>query len=113
MKEKIPSAGFHQIEAEISLPSTPELMEKVLPREKLLAIFNAIGEDELKRLSLVEHGNLPEPVDYNLLAKREGVDLEILRKAIRQVTGSENPWIIGFASDFAKGLLKYVENVRS
>lgn len=106
-------ADGHQIGSDISLPSTPGLFEKVLPREKFLAIFDKVGKGELERLASVEHGHQEaEPVDYDASAKQERADLDVLRSAITEVTGKENPWIIGFASDFARGLLQYVAQAR-
>ena len=101
--------GDHQIASDISLPTNPELFERVLTREQLVAIYTAVGREELERLASVVRGTEPNP-DYAALAAQEGWDLEILFRAIRQVTGKSQPWIMGFASDFAKGLMVYIDS---
>ncbi len=100
--------GDHQVASDISLPTKPELFERVLTREQLIAIHTAVGREQLEQLASVAHGTEPNP-DYEALAVQEGQDLEILFRAIRQVTGKSQPWIIGFASDFAKGLMEYID----
>lgn len=100
--------GDHQIASDISLPTNPALFEHVLTREHLTALYAAVGREELERLASVVHGAESNP-DYQALAEQEGRDLEILFRAIRQVTGKSRPWIMGFASDFAKGLMTYID----
>ena len=100
----------HQVASAISLPTDPELFEQVLTRDQYQKIFQQIGRKELERLASIGHeSNDDNLIDYSELAKREGSDLKVLRTAITKVTGKENPWIVGFASDFAKSLLKYVD----
>lgn len=98
---------YHQINADISLPSSADLLEKALPESQLLAIYELVGQQELIRIASVVHGKEANP-DYKSLAEQEGKDLEILFSVIKTVTGKSRPWIIGFASDFASGLLNCV-----
>ena len=56
-----------------------------------------IGDAELRRLSL-DSDHTPENEGRNLLTVREAVYAVI-------GSGVEAPWIIGFASEFANGLL--------
>ncbi len=102
--------GDHQIASDISLPTNPELFDRVLTREQVIAIYTAVGREELEQLASVAHDTEPNP-DYAAVAAQEGRDLEILFRSIRQVTDKSRPWIMGFASDFAKGLLVYVDNL--
>ncbi len=96
----------------ICLLTKPELFEQVLTKEQLLAIYTYVGRKQLMQLASVVHGNEPDceyqPV-YQALAEQEKKDLEILFCAIRQVTGNSKLWIIGFASDFARGLMAYTD----
>lgn len=108
-------AWFHQIHSDISLPTDPKLMERVLSSEQILAIAEKIWTEELNRLVAVQHWNIPSNVPWNHplyreAAKRERHDLWVVRGAIAEVLGmvGKNIWITGFASDFAIGLLKYV-----
>lgn len=95
--------SYHQIHANINLPTTPNLLKMVLSAEKLSAIYQLIGTEELSRIAAVPHDG--QVSDFKAASEQEGRDLEVLRKAITQVTGKSRPWIIGFASEFASGLL--------
>lgn len=102
--------GDHQIASDINLPTESDLLKKVLSEDQLAAIYKAIGRKKLERLASVVHGNDPNP-DYRALAEREGQDLEVIFQAVREVTGKSKPWITGFASEFAQGLMEYIDSL--
>ncbi len=104
--------SYSQLSADISLPVTPELLRRALDQGTLDAIYKTVGRDELSRIAAATHGKDPNP-DYDALAKREGEDLNVLRQAISAATGKNQPWIMGFASDFANGLLATHQNSKS
>jgi len=100
-----------QIEADISVPSDPDLLERVLTRDQILAIVNSVGRDDLSRLAAVSHeSNLEMSAgDYSAMAAREAEDLAVLREAVTTATGKEKVWVVGFAGDFARALLQYAD----
>ncbi|KKR52963.1 MAG: hypothetical protein UT91_C0036G0006 [Parcubacteria group bacterium GW2011_GWA2_40_23] len=102
-EERIVDQGYHQIESDISLPTDPELLLKVITKEQTANIAKELGHERLQSLVAVSHGG--EKVDYEAAARQEAKDLKEVRTAIAKVTGISKPWIIGFASDFAKCLL--------
>jgi len=114
------SPNYHQMTSGISLPSELAILEEVLNKEQILAIFDYVGEKELRRIAEVDHSNNDlnnvrggDP-RWKAIFEREGADLNVLRKAIIHVLhGVSKPWIMGFASDFAKSLLEYAMKVRA
>lgn len=98
----------HQLGADISLPTRADLLSRVLSNDQLVAIYDLVGRQELERISAVTHGG--GNADYEAMARQEGYDLEVLFKAIRQVTGKQRPWIMGFASKFAHSLLAHIDS---
>jgi hypothetical protein len=101
--------SFHQIDADINLPTDPNLLADALPKEKLLAIYELIGAQELSRIAGVVHNNEGTP-DWKAVFEREGRDLDVIRGAISKVTGKKRPWIIGYASEFAHALTTTCQN---
>ena len=102
---------YHQIHASISLPTKHNLLTKVLPKEKLLEIYELIGVQELSRIAGVKHDN-----DYSnqeATSEQEGRDLDVIRKAITNVTGKHRPWIMGGASEFAVALMTLCQDPES
>ncbi|MBX4186811.1 MAG: hypothetical protein KW802_00945 [Candidatus Doudnabacteria bacterium] len=95
--------SFHQIDADISLPTSPDLMRLILTQAELVAIAEEIGQDELQRIAAVSHDHGTNP-DYAALDAQEKHDLEVLRRAITTVTGKKRAWIMGYASEFALAL---------
>ncbi len=96
--------GNHQLAADVSLPSRADLLRQFLPKSQLVAIYEIIGQRELRRIASVPHGKELNP-DWEAISRKEKQDLDVLYGAIRTVTGKHRPWIVGFASDFACGLL--------
>lgn len=92
--QQIQRGRFHAIESDIGVPTRPDLLSKMFSRDQLQRIAQAIGEDELTRLSQ----------DTDRSTVNEGKNLQTVREAINSVTGHKAPWIIGFASEFAVGL---------
>lgn len=106
-EERVIDQGYHQIESDISLPTNPELLLKVITKEQAANIAKELGHERLQTLVAVSHGG--EQIDYEAAARQEAEDLKEVRTAIAKVTGYSKPWITGFASDFAKCLLTLVE----
>lgn len=93
---------FHQIDSDISFPTDPELLLNVMSKDQIEQVINHLGDDTLKDLASREHGG--ENIDYAKAAEVEGKDLQTVRNVLAEVMGCEKPWIMGFASDFAKCL---------
>ena len=85
-------------EGTIGVPVRPEFLTERFSPEQLREMAFYIGDAELRRLAL-DKDHTPENEGRNLLTVREAVYAVIGR-------GAEAPWIIGFASEFANGLLK-------
>ena len=100
--------SHHQVEADIHLPVSSGLLKRILSPDQRRAIHDMIGLQELRRLASVSHAQHPCP-DYGVLARQERRDLDVLYLAIKRVTGKERPWIIGYASEFAQGLLACIQ----
>lgn len=96
--------SYHQMEADISLPSRPDLLIQSFSGDQLNVMRELVGQEELLRIASVTHGKETNP-DWRALVQAERRDLDTLFQAIKMVTGKERPWIMGFASDFARGLL--------
>ena len=96
--DMINSGGHMTHEGTIGVPARPELLTELFSPDQLRAMASYIGDAELRRLAL-DRDHTPENEGRNLLTVREAVYAVIGR-------GAEAPWIIGFASEFANGLLK-------
>jgi hypothetical protein len=97
---------YHQIESDISLPTKPDLLLKVITEKQVVDIANELGRERLQALAAVDHSG--ECIDYATASQREAKDLKEVRIAIAKVLGKSRPWIIGYASDFAKCLLTFI-----
>lgn len=91
---QIERGRYHQLGSSMSVPCNPNLLKEMFDIGTLRAMETAIGKDELVRLSQ----------DRNHSPANEGKNLEIVRNGIHAATGTEAPWIIGYASKFAAGL---------
>ena len=98
--------GYHQIESDISLPTKPNLLLKVITGKQVVDIANELGRERLQSLAAVNHDG--ECTDYAAASQQEAKDLKEVRIAIAKVIGKSRPWIIGYTSDFAKCLLTFI-----
>ena len=101
------SDRFHQIDSDISLPTSAPLLRQVLTADQIRRIYDLIGGEKLRQLAAVSHGG--ENIDYNAAAKKEAEDMEVICRAVTTVTGASRLWVIGFASQFAQGILSCCE----
>jgi hypothetical protein len=97
--------GFHQIDSDISLPTKPNLLLKVITGKQAVDIANELGRERLQSLAAVSHDG--ECTDYAAASQQEAKDLKEVRTAIAKVINVSRPWIVGYASDFAKCLLTF------
>ncbi|MDQ5969301.1 MAG: hypothetical protein QG579_458 [Patescibacteria group bacterium] len=102
---------YHQIHADISLPTKHNLLTKILSKDKLLDIHKLIGVQELSRIAGVRHDK--HKPNWEAASEQEARDLGVIRKAITQVTGKRRPWIMGFASEFATALMTACQDPES
>lgn len=103
-------ADNHMIAASCGISAEPHLIENVLSPNQLKEIYQLIGRERLEEMAAVSHDRtmFTKYSDFEPSFKREARDLAVIKGAIRTLTEYSNPWILETASEFAKGLLVYI-----